>query len=184
MKSEKKNDSDLKLFQKAMADVSPLGPENRINPVAKRPPAIARRQVFDEESVLEESLQAFPSSVEIEPGENLLFLRPGYQKRILRRLRKGHFGTADTIDLHHMTQQTASQVLLDFIGRSVQSGFSCVRIIHGKGLRSTGKPVLKIMTNNTLVTHSQVIAFSSCRPANGGAGAVDVLLVSKTRQKS
>lgn len=184
MKSEKKKVSDLELFVEAMADVSPLGPQNRIDPIAKKPPAIARQRELDEKAALEETLHPISDPAELETGEELLFLRPGYQKRILRRLRRGQFSTADTIDLHHMDQATARQVLLDFIAHSVQSGFSCVRIIHGKGLRSKKEPLLKIMTNRILYRHSSVVAYASCRIVDGGTGAVDVLLKSGKRRDS
>ena len=78
-------------------------------------------------------------------------------------------------------QETARQVLLDFIVLSVASGHSCVRIIHGKGLRSKKEPRLKILTNRILRRHPRVAAFASCRPVDGGTGAVDVLLTVKTR---
>ena len=35
---------------------------------------------------------------------------------------------------------------------------------------------LKIMTRQVLRDHPQVLAFTACKPADGGAGAVDVLL--------
>ena len=113
---------------------------------------------------------------EFDTGENLVFLRPGYQKRVLKRLRRGHYGIADSIDLHHMNQHTAQTVLLEFLAQSVQRGLNCVRVVHGKGRRSLKEPRLKIMTRQILSQHSKVVAFISSRPAEGGTGAVDVLL--------
>jgi DNA-nicking Smr family endonuclease len=52
-----------------------------------------------------------------------------------------------------------------------------VRIIHGKGLRSKAAgPVLKALTDRMLRRRDDVIAFASARPAQGGTGAVIVLL--------
>ena len=176
MSSGKKKIIDSKLFREAMADVKPLGPENRIEPVPRNTPARAFQRELDEKAVLEESLLPISDPAELETGEEIMFLRPGVQNRIMRRLRRGHYSTADTIDLHHMDQDTARRVLLDFIAHSVESGHSCVRIIHGKGLRSKNAPRLKILTNRVLRRHSNVVAFASCRPVDGGTGAVDVLL--------
>ena len=170
------------MFREAMADVRPLSPENRINPVAQNTPARALQRERDEQAVLEESLLPISDPAEPETGEEILYLRPGIQHRVLKRLRRGHYSTADTIDLHHMDQLTARQVLLDFISYSVESGFSCVRIIHGKGLRSKNEPRLKILTNRILRRHSNVVAFASCRAVDGGTGAVDVLLTTRLRK--
>jgi DNA-nicking Smr family endonuclease len=52
-----------------------------------------------------------------------------------------------------------------------------VRVIHGKGLGSPGKaPVLKHKVHRWLVQKSEVVAFVQAQPAQGGAGALVVLL--------
>jgi len=52
-----------------------------------------------------------------------------------------------------------------------------VRIIHGKGLGSMDrKPVLKSKVRNWLVQKDEVIAFCTARAADGGSGALMVLL--------
>ena len=54
---------------------------------------------------------------------------------------------------------------------------TCVRIVHGKGLRSgSAGPVLKRMTDRVLRRRDDVLAFASARPAQGGTGATVVLL--------
>jgi DNA-nicking Smr family endonuclease len=175
MDSEKKNTEDH-TFRQAMADVTPLRATDRIEPVPKKTPALAVQGERDEQAVLQELLEFSDESIELETGEELLFLRPGYQKRILRRLRSGHYSITDTIDLHYMGVETAKQVLLEFLDLILERQQGCVRIIHGKGLRSRNLPRLKMMTNRVLRKHPRVIAFASCRPVDGGTGATDVLL--------
>jgi DNA-nicking Smr family endonuclease len=51
-----------------------------------------------------------------------------------------------------------------------------VRIVHGKGLRSRNGPRLKRLASRLLSRHPAVLAFASCRPVDGGTGAVTVLL--------
>jgi DNA-nicking Smr family endonuclease len=52
-----------------------------------------------------------------------------------------------------------------------------VRIIHGKGLGSVNKePVLKKKVRNWLVQKEEVMAFCQARAAEGGSGALVVLL--------
>ncbi len=82
------------------------------------------------------------------------------------------------LDMHNMTTQTGRAVLLEFIGDALARSLESVRIIHGKGLRSENGPRLKLMTRELLRDHPQVLAYTSCKPADGGDGAVDVLLKS------
>jgi DNA-nicking Smr family endonuclease len=46
-----------------------------------------------------------------------------------------------------------------------------VRVIHGKGLRSEGAPVLKMLVDRVLRQRGDVLAFASAPAAQGGAGA-------------
>jgi DNA-nicking Smr family endonuclease len=183
MDSEKKNSNDGS-FHEAMADVTPLRATERIEPIPKMTPARALQRERDEQSVLQELLDHDHDLAELETGEELLFLRPGYQKRLLRRLRQGQFSAVDSIDLHHMNLETAGKVLLDFLEQAFEQHFGCVRVVHGKGLRSKGLPLLKNMTNRMLRKHPRVVAFASCRPVDGGTGATNVLLTVKKGRTS
>ena len=169
MDSEKKSTDD-DVFRKAMADVKPLLAPNRVEPAAKKTPARALQQKKDDQAVLRDLLELSDLSTELETGEELLFLRSGYQKRILTRLRRGQYSSSDVIDLHHMNVETARKVLLDFLDQALDHGLSSVRVIHGKGLRSKNRPLIKIMTNQVLRKLPWVVAFASCRPVDGGTG--------------
>jgi DNA-nicking Smr family endonuclease len=173
--SSKKKIPDHELFREAMADVRPLPGDGRIDPVTPRPPARAVQQERDDREALREMLERIDLDA-AETGEELQWLKPGYQPRILRRLRRGHYAINDTIDLHYMDVATARQVLLDFIDRALRDNRACVRIVHGKGLRSRGTPVLKALTNRVLWKHPRVIAYASCRAIDGGTGATLALL--------
>jgi DNA-nicking Smr family endonuclease len=100
----------------------------------------------------------------------------GVQKRIIQKLKRGQFPVNQALDLHDMNLETAQAALLGFIAGTQGERLECVRIIHGKGLRSVNGPRLKLMTRQLLRDHPQVLAFTTCKPANGGSGAVDVLL--------
>lgn len=176
MKSNENPSSDKDDFRTAMSGVQPLRSDNRLVHQLRKPSPIPQQRRRDEASVLRELLDPIDDPVELETGEELLFLRPGYPPRLLRRLRRGHFSVADSIDLHQMSETVANEVLLQFLADVARRGYGCVRIIHGKGLRSRGLPKLKHMTNRVLRKHPGVIAFASCRPVDGGTGAVNVLL--------
>ncbi len=112
-----------------------------------------------------------------ETGEELFFLRSGLQRRVLRRLRRGQYAVGAELDLHDMNASAARQSILDFLAASGARGLSCVKIIHGKGLRSKREgPVLKRLTDSLLRRRSEVLAFASAPPNDGGTGAVYVLL--------
>ncbi len=67
-----------------------------------------------------------------------------------------------------------------FLRRSGVRGFRCVRIIHGKGLGSFNQePVLKKMVHKWLAQKDEVVAFCQAKAADGGSGAVVVLLKGK-----
>ena len=125
-------------------------------------------------------IQAQPSLVQphaqIQINEDSSHRKNGVQNRILQKLKRGKFPIGDQLDLHHMNTHTGQKVLLEFIADAQRNAFKCVRIIHGKGLRSEYGPKLRIMTRQVLRDHPQVLAFNACKPADGGSGAMDVLL--------
>jgi DNA-nicking Smr family endonuclease len=58
-----------------------------------------------------------------------------------------------------------------------------VRIIHGKGLRSKNRePVLKPKLGAWLIKRDDILAFCQARSADGGGGAVVVLLQGERRK--
>lgn len=179
MKHQKPSPDDLELFRAEAADVRPLAAQPRAPSATAPPEPRPLQRERDERAVLQELLDDPGPLDGLETGEELQFLRPGYQKRYLSRLRRGHYAIGDHLDLHGFNETAAGQALHAFIDNSVRRGLGCVRVVHGKGLRSRSQPKLKAMTNRLLRRHPAVIAFASCRPADGGTGAVVVLLRSK-----
>ncbi len=109
--------------------------------------------------------------------DGMQFIASGVQKNVLKKLRKGHYGLDASIDLHGLTRQEANQHLSKFLHFSIEDGYRCVHIIHGKGYRSPeNHPVLKNDINVWLRQHQEVLAFCSTPPKDGGTGAVFVLL--------
>ncbi len=164
------------LFRTSIGEVRPLR-SNRKDPHTggARPEPVQR--LADEAAVMADLLDHPLEPADLEIGEELLYLKPGLQKRILQRLRRGHFSVQDTLDLHHMDQNTASNSLLEFIQYAQEQTYTCIKVIHGKGLRSgPDGPRLKTLANRLLRRHRSVLAFASARPNDGGTGAVYILL--------
>ena len=96
---------------------------------------------------------------------------------MLRKLRRGEWVIQAQIDLHGLRSDEARDALGAFIRDCVRREVRCVRVIHGKGLGSVNKePVLKRKVLSWLSQNSEVLAFCLARPADGGAGALIVLL--------
>jgi DNA-nicking Smr family endonuclease len=104
---------------------------------------------------------------------------PNVPSGITRHLHKGQFSIQDHIDLHGLRAAEAEAVLQDFFKAAVAAGKRAVLIVHGRGLSSPKKPVLKAMVHRWLETgpwRHWVMAYSSARACDGGAGATYVLL--------
>src|SRR6185369_8497933 len=87
-------------FRRAVEGVQPLGAARRQLRRASPPPPLARQKQRDELAALAESL-AGPVSVDdaIDSGEELVFLRDGLARQVLRKLRRGHWVVEDSLDL-------------------------------------------------------------------------------------
>ncbi|MGC1953840.1 MAG: Smr/MutS family protein [Gammaproteobacteria bacterium] len=176
MKYRQLNDEDVALFRDAVGPVIPL-PQHKVAPARNLPRPHPQQTLQDQQQVLRESLYGQPYALDVEIDDELSFIRPGLQYRLLRKLRRGHFSVGAELDLHGMTVPVAQVELTVFLKRARARGVRCVRIIHGKGLRSRqGRPILKLSLDRWLRVRDEVIAFSSARPVDGGTGAVYVLL--------
>ncbi len=171
------DDEDSKLFRQAMHDVRPLRTPARTATPARRRAARARFARAERAAVLAESLATPGPFIETQAGDELLFRRPGIADSILRRLKRGDYRVEGELDLHGLRGTEASAELSRFLQRAVADGLRCVRIIHGKGMRSGPRgPVLKQTVNTLLRRAGPVLAFTSARPRDGGTGATLVLL--------
>jgi DNA-nicking Smr family endonuclease len=171
----KSSHDDRDLFRKTVGDVRRLDGDHPEPYRAPRPPRAEQRRRQEREIV--EGLLDHPADAVIESGDELVFLRPGVQQRLLRRLRRGQFTVQGELDLHGHTVAEAHERLREFMREAKQNDLRCVRIVHGKGLSSPGKlPVLKGKVNAWLQRDGSVIAFCTAPPTDGGTGAVYVLL--------
>ncbi len=172
----RKEDETEDAFREAVADVRPLPPQPP-PPTTPRPSARARFRRLDDQQALRESLELAPGDWMIETGDELLFRRAGVTAALLNRLRRGEFAVEGEIDLHGLTASLARDALREFLHRAMGRRLHCVRVVHGKGLRSGPRgPVLKHAVNVWLRKVDAVVAFASAPRRDGGTGAVYVLL--------
>ncbi len=177
MSAKDHNNSDDKLFQRYANGVRPLD-QDRIEPYKKARKPISSQKQRDERAVMDSLLSdEFEPEVDIESGEELFFARPGLQRRVLRKLKRGHFVIEAELDLHRMKIPEAREQIAGFLVQARREGCRCVRIVHGKGLSSKDKqPVLKGKVNAWLQQKDEVLAFCSALSRDGGTGAIYVLL--------
>ena len=73
---------------------------------------------------------------------------------MLRKLRRGQYRVEAELDLHGHTVAQAKQALREFLEGMVRAQARCVRIVHGKGLRSGHRgPVIKNAVNALAATN-------------------------------
>ena len=153
-----------------------MAPPNRVEPFRSPAAPIPHKRNEDERAVLQELARlTFDDDAELE--DDSAFLRPGLPRDILRKLKRTHWVVQDEIDLHGLTADQAIVETAAFIAGCLKRGLRCVRVVHGKGLRSPGRePVLKRKVRRLLARRDDVVAFVEPRAAHGGGGAVVVLL--------
>ncbi len=184
-KTDRESDTavdDVGLFRDAVGPVRRLQHEARADARPVRPAPKPLQHLRDEANVLEELRQVPLDALAMESGEALSYLRDGHDPRLLKRLKSGAIAIRDEIDLHAMRLPVAQRALRAFLGEAVRLELSCVRIIHGKGLRSEAGPVLKALVDRSLRQRGDVIAYCSARERDGGTGATVVLLNTATRR--
>lgn len=169
---------DVGLFRALMADVTPLRRAGKVELPRKLPRPVPSQRLLDDLEALKDSLSdSLPWDPATETGEELNYARDGVGTQTVRKLRRGHWITQAELDLHGLTVAEARQLLSEFLNLCVRRQLRCVRIVHGKGLRSKNRePVLKQKVGRWLIQRDEILAFCQARPVDGGGGAVIVLL--------
>ncbi len=181
-------EEEARLFQTAMAGVSPLGANRHAHegasPQTDNPEqGRMRRTITDDEA---EGLRQLRELVEEGKGFTLAYTAEymagpdgRYADHLSEALHQGRFAIQDHIDLHGMGASEAEAALELFFKRSVAGGKQGLLIVHGRGLRSPKAPVLKNRVKRWLTRgpwRRWVAAFASAQAFDGGTGATYVLL--------
>jgi DNA-nicking Smr family endonuclease len=165
-------------FREAVGPVTPLTIRTRVEHDRPPHPPLPKKRLEDDEQVLVASVSdEFEIDTLLHTDDELSFRRSGVGPDVLRKLRRGDWVIQDEVDLHGCRTDEARELLADFLRDAVKRGLRCVRVIHGKGLGSKDRqPVLRGKTRVWLAQREEVIAFCQARPAEGGGGALVVLL--------
>ncbi len=175
------DEDDLFRAEMAADQVTPLPSRlrNERAELAKpRPKPIPVKRMEDDAAIPHDMLHDTSGwDADIENGDLITFIRPGLPSEILRKLRRGHWIIQATLDLHGHTTDGARAELARFLAHARHAGIRCVSIVHGKGYRSPNStPVIRNKVRLSLSLRNEVLAFCDALPADGGSGAVVVLL--------
>ena len=174
-KSEK---TDEEIFIEAMADVRERQEFRKIPYSSPAMMKIPSPQTEDDIKVLKEIVHGKKKICLSDTGEYIEWTRPGARKDLAKRLHRGDFSVQDYIDLHGLTLSEAEETIIQFFKRALTMQYSCVKIIHGRGLKSPHGPVLK----DALIKWLQgpfrklILAYVTAKDCDGGWGATYVLL--------
>ncbi|MCL5024484.1 MAG: Smr/MutS family protein [Nitrospirae bacterium] len=170
--------TDEEFFHEAMADVREIR-EFREIPF-EGPKGMKPRVAPDENAaeVLRQIIRGERKMRLSDTGEYMEGTGPCVGGDLTRKLHRGEFAVQDSIDLHGMTLPEADEALRLFFREAVRRRLFCVKVIHGRGLRSPNGPVLKEAFRKLL--HGQfrkwVLAYATAKDCDGGLGATYVIL--------
>lgn len=179
------DDDDAALFRSAVGPVRKL-PERPAPPAVPRPRPRARMAERDDADARADLRRTLESR--LLEAEDPLAWRGDVTQEAWQRLRRGEMSAQEELDLHGTDAHTAEALVRAFLADAHRHGLGCVRIIHGKGGRGGGDigrsdaPVLKNLVDRMLRQRASVLAFHSPLPAQGGSGAVVILLAPPRRR--
>ncbi len=177
---EERKMSDEEIFTEAMKEVREIGEFRKIPFRNKASVPVRRKRGIDSEALREiKEIVQGRRPLDL-PGtqEYVEWVNPAFKADIARQLREGKFSVQDCLDLHGLILPEAEEEVGSFLDVSVKKRLRCVKIIHGRGLRSPCGPVLKEAVIEWLTRRhrKKIIAFVTARQCDGGLGAVYVLL--------
>ncbi|HUA34199.1 MAG TPA: Smr/MutS family protein [Candidatus Binataceae bacterium] len=185
-KPEPVTENEEDIFRRAVEGVRPItnGRAARITPEL----TLNHTIVSEDAEVLAQLYDLVTGQGEFDITESDEYVegaRVGLDPRLSSRLRRGEYAMQAHIDLHGMIQPAAKDALRSFILDCVRKGLRAVLIVHGRGLGSPGgRPVLKHAVSQWLAggLGGHVLAFTTARQPDGGAGAMYVLLRREKRR--
>jgi DNA-nicking Smr family endonuclease len=172
--------NDEEVFLNAMKGVREIKEFREIPVAGKKAAPLFKYHSSDKEAVrtLEEIAGGRRPFNLPDTQEYVEWVNPDYHGEIARKLHKGQFSVQGSVDLHGLIVEEAEAEVEEFIKDALKRRLRCIKIIHGRGLRSPNGPVLK----NALVTwlsgryKKNIIAFVTARQCDGGLGALYILL--------
>jgi len=164
------------LFAEAMGKVQPLKSGEKViaaKPKVRRTPEHITARRGHVEPLLKPSTALSVQATD----DPWVFVADGVSRDRLKRLAAGRPPVGRTFDLHGMTRDEALNVLEDGFGQTLSERERVICIIHGRGLHSKGKAILKESVYHWLRQGAFAHTVLALIPQPGsGGGACLVLL--------
>ncbi len=182
---KKENVTDEELFNHAMDEVLEIEEFRSLACVQHPKKTVQRAGKVDPEcetlAILGEIAEGRRPIHLPDTQEYVEWTNPDYNDDIIPKLHAGRISIQGFIDLHGCTVPEAEEELECFFRESFSKGLSCVKIIHGRGLRSVKGPRIKDAVIRRLAGRyrKNIIAYVTARQCDGGLGALYVLLRKK-----
>ncbi|MGO9611597.1 MAG: Smr/MutS family protein [Dissulfurispiraceae bacterium] len=176
----RKKKTDEELFLEAMADVKEIRKFREIPYKSPKKINCCLKPPLNDTEVLRQIVSGKRKITLSDTGEYIEWTSPQTRRDLTRRLHRGEFSVQDCIDLHGMTLREAEDALQMFFRTAALNRLFCVKVIHGRGLRSPNGPVLKEGLRVWLQTslRKYCLAYATARDCDGGLGATYVILKS------
>jgi DNA-nicking Smr family endonuclease len=181
-------EDEANLFNEAMKDVRKLsGAKERISKAPRFFEAAPQTSPQSDLRMLENILdESYRFNI-----VNLPEYMEGYSEDIspltLDKLRKGEFSVQKVLDLHGYGAEEAELLFEEFLKDAIRSNLRCIKVIHGRGLKSKAGPVLKEKLKDWIMRamhRKWITGFSSAQMKEGGPGATNILLKKQPTKKS
>lgn len=142
-KKQKSAEDDEHLLVEAMRDVRVIRQETKRIRVKKELRPAGHNQESAED-LLSQTILADSKTINV---TNMPEYMEGYQEGInplvMQKLRSGEFAVQQVIDLHGLSIENARDTFEYFLSEAIRRGLKCVKIIHGRGLKSKRDPTIK-----------------------------------------
>lgn len=172
--------TDEEIFEEAMSEVREIPAFRKISPLKPLKVSPLHPQRDDALAALNRLVKGETRMRISDTSEYIAWVRPHIRKDVVEKLHRGDYSVQETIDLHGMTLVEAEEVLSGFFREAIRKRLFCVKVIHGRGLRSPQGPVLKEALKRLLHRSFSkwVLAYSTARHCDGGLGATYIILKS------
>jgi DNA-nicking Smr family endonuclease len=173
------------VFKEAMKDVKLIAHDRQRIPGENSKHNLLIRTVQRRPAMADTLSDAYPITVGNLP-EYMEGYADGLSPTIMERLRNEEFSVQETLDLHGLSSVAAAELFSEFLDRAIHKGTCCIKVIHGRGLRSKNGPVLKECLKGWLVRaihRKWIVAFCSAQMSRGGPGATLILLRTQPKKK-
>ncbi|HVN97303.1 MAG TPA: Smr/MutS family protein [Syntrophorhabdaceae bacterium] len=186
VQAEANGADDTDILTEAMRGVKviPSGKE-RIT-VKREPRHIQATDSHNSVNLLEEALSEGGNINVTNLPEYMEGFIDGTNPLTMEKLRGGEFSVEKTLDLHGASMDGAAEMFQVFMREAIREGLHCVKVIHGRGLKSKDAPVLRQSLKTWIIKamhRKWILAFSNATMREGGPGATCILLHKRPAKK-